>query len=130
MSLDISAINTLAEHLDTCQRQARDTHKITDDYPAMDWEDAYAIQEAIAARKIARGAKLIGYKAGLTSHAKMQQMGVTDPVFGFLSDDYSVAEGSAIEIKSLIHPKVEPEIAFLIRDELKGPGCHIGLPQF
>jgi len=126
MSLDTHTIETLAEHLDICQLQARDTPKITDDYPQMDWDDAYAIQDALAARKLKRGASIIGYKAGLTSHAKMQQMGVKDPVFGFLTDDYSVSEGSAIPTNTLIHPKVEPEIAFLLRDELRGPGCHIG----
>jgi len=126
MSLEPHTIQTLAEHLDNCQLQVRDTHKITDDYPQMDWDDAYAIQDALAARKLKRGAKIIGYKAGLTSHAKMQQMGVTDPVFGFLMDDDSIPEGSAIPVNTLIHPKVEPEIAFLLRDELRGPGCHIG----
>jgi len=126
MSLDPHTITALAEHLDHCQLQARDTHKITDDYPDMDWEDAYAIQDALAARKLNRGARIIGYKAGLTSPAKMQQMGVTDPVFGFLPDDYSASEGDAIATSTLIHPKVEPEIAFLLRDELRGPGCHIG----
>jgi len=126
MSLDPHTIQTLAEHLDNCQLQVRDTPKITDTEPEMDWDDAYAIQDALAARKLKRGARIIGYKAGLTSHAKMQQMGVSDPVFGFLTDDYSVPEGSAIDTKTLIHPKVEPEIAFLMREELRGPGCHIG----
>lgn len=49
----------------------------------MDWDDAYAIQDAILARHLGRGARVIGLKAGLTSHAKMKQMGVETPVFGF-----------------------------------------------
>jgi 2-oxo-3-hexenedioate decarboxylase len=76
----------------------------------MDWDDAYAIQDAILARKLARGARVVGLKAGLTSHAKMKQMGVTDPVFGFLVDDYSVPEGRHGADARSIHPKVEPEI--------------------
>lgn len=126
MALDEHTIAALAEHLETCQQQVRDTPKITDDHPGMDWDDAYAIQDRILARKIGRGARVIGYKAGLTSHAKMRQMGVTDPVFGFLVDAYSVAEGSEVSLASLIHPKVEPEIAFVTRSELRGPGCHVG----
>lgn len=126
MALDEHTIAALAEHLETCQQQARDTPKITDEYPGMGWDDAYAIQDRILARKIGRGARVIGYKAGLTSHAKMRQMGVSDPVFGFLVDEYSVAEGSEIPVASLIHPKVEPEIAFVTRSELRGPGCHVG----
>lgn len=126
MALNPSSLEALAEHLERCQLERRDTHKITDDHPDMDWDDAYAIQDLILRRKLARGAKLIGLKAGLTSHAKMKQMGVESPVFGFLVDDYSVSEGGTVKTSELIHPKVEPEIAFVLKHPLKGPGCHIG----
>lgn len=126
MKLAQEAIERLAEHLERCELEARDTTKITDDYPDMDWEDAYAIQEAIKRRKLARGARVVGFKAGLTSHAKMRQMGVSTPCFGFLVDDYAVPEGGEIDTSVLIHPKVEPEIAFVTKAPLKGPGCHIG----
>ena len=126
MALSPQTIAQLAEHLETCQLQALDTPKITDDHPQMDWDDAYAIQDAILRRKLARGARVVGLKAGLTSHAKMKQMGVTEPVFGFLVDEYAVAEGATVDTSALIHPKVEPEIAFVLKHTLKGPGCHIG----
>ena len=126
MALSKDTIERLAEHLEACQLQVRDTPKITDEHPGMDWDDAYAIQDAILARKLARGARVVGLKAGLTSHAKMKQMGVTDPVFGFLVDDYSVPEGGTVQTRELIHPKVEPEIVFVLKHALKGPGCHIG----
>ena len=126
MTLDQDTIAKLAEHLESCELEARDTHKITDDYPDMDWDDAYRVQLEIQRRKEARGCTTIGYKAGLTSHAKMSQMGVDSPVFGFLTDYFSVAEGSKVPVSELIHPKVEPEIAFVLKDDLKGPGCHIG----
>ena len=126
MPLDAKTIAQLAEHLENCELQTRDTPKITDDHPDMDWDDAYAIQDAILARKLARGARIVGYKAGLTSHAKMKQMNVESPVFGFLVDYFSVPEGAAIKVSDLIHPKVEPEIVFVLKHALKGPGCHIG----
>ncbi len=126
MALNTSTLDQLAEQLENCQLQAHDTLKITEAHPDMDWDDAYAIQDRILARKLARGARVVGYKAGLTSHAKMKQMGVTDPVFGFLVDEFVVPEGSEIKVSDLIHPKVEPEICFVTRTELKGPGCHIG----
>ncbi len=126
MKLDRATIEALAEHLETCELEAKDTLKITDEHPDMDWDDAYAIQDEIRRRKVARGAKIIGLKAGLTSHAKMKQMGVETPVFGFLADYFSVPEGGEVEIAKLIHPKVEPEIAFVTKAPLKGPGCHIG----
>ncbi|HDR8990751.1 TPA: 2-oxo-3-hexenedioate decarboxylase [Burkholderia vietnamiensis] len=126
MKLDVPTIAALAEHLESCQLQARDTPKITGEHPEMDWDDAYAIQDEILRRKLSRGARAVGLKAGLTSHAKMKQMGVTDPVFGFLVDEFVVAEGGEVKMAELIHPRVEPEICFVLRRALKGPGCHIG----
>lgn len=126
MKLDFVTIEKLATHLEDCQLQAKDTTKITDDYPEMDWDDAYAIQDLIKSRKLARGLKLGGLKAGLTSHAKMKQMGVTAPVFGFMTADYQVEDGGACKMAEMIHPKVEPEIAFMTNKPLRGPGCHIG----
>ena len=126
MMLKPETIAALAEHLENCQLEVRDTPKITDEHPDMDWADAYAIQDAILERQLGRGARVIGLKAGLTSHAKMKQMGVETPVFGFLVDHFSVPEGSEVKTSELIHPKVEPEIAFVLKHALKGPGCHIG----
>jgi 2-oxo-3-hexenedioate decarboxylase len=126
MKLDNATIEKLAIRLETCELEAVDTTKVTDDYPDMDWDDAYAIQDEIKRRKIARGARIVGLKAGLTSHAKMKQMGVETPVFGFLAAYFCVPEGGEIDTTKLIHPKGEPEIAFFTKAPLKGPGCHIG----
>jgi 2-oxo-3-hexenedioate decarboxylase len=126
MKLDIATIAPLAERLENCELQAQDTTKITDDHPDMDWDDAYAIQDEVRRRKVARGSRIVGLKAGLTSHAKMKQMGVSTPVFGFMADYYAVPDGGECRMSELIHPKVEPEIAFVTKAELRGPGCHIG----
>ena len=115
MALNASTLDQLAQHLENCQLQAQDTLKITEAHPEMDWDDAYAIQDRILASKLGKGARVVGYKAGLTSHAKMKQMGVTDPVFGFLVDEYVVPEGGEVKVSELIHPKVEPEICFITR---------------
>ena len=125
MALDKKTIDHLAEHLENCQLQAKDTLKITDDHPDMDWTDAYDIQDELLARKLRRGARVVGFKAGLTSHAKMKQMKVDTPVFGFLVDEFSVPEGGEVKISELIHPKVEAEICFITKHELRGPGCNI-----
>ena len=126
MALNDHTIATLAEHLDNCRLGAQDTTKITDDHPDMDWGDAYAVQAEILRRQLARGERVVGLKCGLTSHAKMKQMGVSTPVFGFLSDRFAVADGGEIATRELIHPKVEPEICFMTHRPLRGPGCHIG----
>jgi len=126
MKLDQKTIKALADHLENCELEARDTEKITLQHSELDWEDAYAIQDEIQRRKVARGTRIVGLKAGLTSHAKMRQMGVETPVFGFLADYFSVPDGGVVDTGKLIHPKVEPEIAFVTKTALKGPGCHIG----
>jgi len=89
-------------------------------------DDAYAIQAEIRRRKEARGQKVAGLKAGLTSRAKMKQMGVETPVFGLIFDYMSVPDSGEIKAAELIHPKVEAEIAFVLKSALRGPGCHIG----
>ncbi|MDR1968904.1 MAG: 2-oxo-3-hexenedioate decarboxylase [Burkholderiaceae bacterium] len=126
MALDAKIIAQLADHLESAELNARDVTKITGDHPGMDWNDAYAIQDAIRARKEARGHKTVGLKCGLTSHAKMKQMGVETPVFGFVSDYMSCPEGSDIDMSKLIHPKVEAEICVVTKAPLRGPGCHVG----
>ncbi len=126
MALAPEIIARLAEHLEICELEARDTTKITDDHPTMDMEDAYSVQYAIRARKIARGGRVVGLKAGLTSRAKMKQMNVSEPSYGFLADYFAVQDGGEVNCAELIHPRVEPEIAFVTKAALKGPGCHIG----
>lgn len=119
-------VEKLAEHLENAELQAFEVTKITDDYPDMDYEDAFDIQWEIRRRKEARGNKIVGMKMGLTSWAKMSQMGVEHPCYGFLVDYFSVPEGGAIKHDELIHPKIEAELAFVTKADLKGPGCHIG----
>ena len=126
MKLDAKTIAGLAEHLESAELNARDVTKITDDHPDMDWDDAYAIQDEIRRRKEARGQKTVGLKCGLTSRAKMKQMGVDTPCFGFVSDYMAAAEGSEIRTAELIHPKVEAEICVVTKAPLQGPGCHVG----
>ena len=126
MNLTRETVLNLAEHLENAELEAHDVLKITDDHPDMDWDDAYAIQEEIQRRKEARGNKTVGLKCGLTSFAKMKQMGVETPVFGFVSDYMARPDGGEIKTSELIHPKVEAEICIVTRAPLKGPGCHVG----
>lgn len=127
MNLSADDIAMLAERVDNAALHRKEISKITGEFPQMDWQDAYAIQDALKVRVEARGqdcSKL--FKAGLTSRAKMQQMGVSEPVFGFLQPDGQVANGGVAPTASYIHPRVEAEIAVRLKRPLRGPGCHVG----
>ncbi|MGM0519284.1 MAG: 2-oxo-3-hexenedioate decarboxylase [Campylobacterota bacterium] len=126
MALDKATIEKLAKHCEDAELQAYEITKITDDYPEMTYEDAYDIQWRARAAKEAKGHKVVGMKMGLTSQAKMKQMGVENPCYGYLADYFAYGDGAQIPYDELIHPKVEAEIAFILKDDLTGPGCHIG----
>lgn len=124
-NLTKAEVQKLAEHLENAELQAYEVTKITDDYPDMTFEDAEDIQWEIRRRKEERGNKIVGMKMGLTSWAKMKQMGVEKPCYGFLADYFSVPDGGEIKHDELIHPKIEAELAFVTKKALKGPGVHI-----
>jgi len=119
-TLNQATIEKLAEHLENAELQAYEVTKITDDYPNMTFTDATDVQWEIRRRKMSRGHKIVGMKMGLTSWAKMKQMGVEMPCYGFLADYFSLPDGAEVPFDELIHPKVEAEIAFVTNKELSG----------
>jgi len=126
MPISPQTIDALAQLLFEAARDATPVVKITDAHPDITWDDAYAIQDSLRAKHLNSGRQLAGLKMGLTSRAKMEQMGVKDPICGFLTDDAVVGDGESIDTSTLIHPKVEAEVAFVTKAPLKGPGCHVG----
>jgi 2-oxo-3-hexenedioate decarboxylase len=125
MTIDEPTVALLAEQLENAELNRAPITKITDTYPDLDMDDAYAIQDELRRRKTSRGVRVAGLKAGLTSQAKMKQMNVSEPVFGFMCDYGSRADGGEVEIDGFIAPRVEAEIAFVTKHDIKGP-CHIG----
>jgi 2-oxo-3-hexenedioate decarboxylase len=120
MSLDAKIISALADKVQHAQDHTHTITKLTDEHPSMSIEDGYAVRDELLRRWTARGDRLVGRKAGLTSKAKMTQMGVHVPSFGLLVASYARPENGAIEMDTLLHPKIEAEIAFVTKDELKG----------
>lgn len=91
--------------------------------PALTIEDAYAISEINLKRRIEQGAaRLVGKKIGLTSLAVQKQLGVQEPDFGYLTSDMHVKNGGYVARESMLLPKVEGEVAFILKGDLKGPG--------
>ncbi|PKO31632.1 MAG: 2-oxopent-4-enoate hydratase [Betaproteobacteria bacterium HGW-Betaproteobacteria-7] len=85
-------------------------------------EDAYHIQQRMLSRRLEKGEKVIGKKIGVTSAAVMNLLGVHQPDFGYLLDGMVYNEGESIPMDTLIQPKAEGEIAFLLKKDLMGPG--------
>jgi len=112
-------INALAEIVDTAARKARAITQLSERTP-ITVEEGYAIQAAAFARRLDRGEKQIGVKMGFTSRAKMVQMGISDLVWGRLSDRMLIEDGEEIDLKNYVHPRVEPELAFLLKKPLEG----------
>jgi 2-oxo-3-hexenedioate decarboxylase len=87
----------------------------------LDVADAYRVQARSIGRRLERGERLVGVKMGLTSRAKMAQVGVDEVIWGRLTDAMYVADGSTVSLAGYVHPRVEPEIAFLLDAPLSGP---------
>ncbi|WP_061290902.1 2-oxo-3-hexenedioate decarboxylase [Azotobacter vinelandii] len=123
LTLSREDVVRLCERVEGAQSRAQAIPKLTDEYPRMTVADGYAVQNELRRRFVAQGQRLVGWKAGLTSKAKMRQMGVDVPSIGFLTDRMACPESSAISVSGLIHPRVECEVAFVTRETLRGPGC-------
>ncbi len=113
-------LSELAAGLDEAARTATAVPQLTDTYPNLSVADAYAIQALSVARRWARGERRVGYKMGLTSRAKMQQMGVSEIIWGRLTDAMRLEEGGQMSHARYTHPRVEPEIAYIIGKPLAG----------
>ena len=118
-------INDIAERLERAEVDRTAIPKITDEYPELTIAQAYDIQDALRLRKEARGIKVAGLKMGLTSKAKMEQMNVSEPVYGFLPDYAARASSDRIAYDDFNQPRIEAEIAVETKHELSGPGCDI-----
>ncbi|HYE64708.1 MAG TPA: fumarylacetoacetate hydrolase family protein [Pyrinomonadaceae bacterium] len=98
---------------------------LTEKFPSLTPAEAYSIQRELVGRKLREGARVIGRKIGLTSAAMQQALGVGEPDYGLLLDTMAVENGGTIELERLIQPKVEGEVAFVLKKDLRGPALTI-----
>lgn len=89
-------------------------------HPDITMDDAYAIQSALMAQKRAAGRRVIGWKIGLTSRAMQQALGIDIPDSGVLFDDMAFDTGSTVPRGRFIQPRIEAEIAFVMKAPLGG----------
>lgn len=113
-------VSELASRLYKAAIQAEAVPPLTD-AESLEIDTAYDIQDALIARHVADGDAVIGAKLGLTSRAKQQAMGVNEPLYAWLTDAMYHPIDAPLDLSRFIHPRVEPEIAFVIGRRLAGP---------
>ncbi|MGQ3353862.1 MAG: 2-oxo-hepta-3-ene-1,7-dioate hydratase [Phreatobacter sp.] len=99
--------------------------QLTKTWPDIQIEDSYAISSLVTETKIARGDRLIGHKIGLTSKAMQASSQIDEPDYGHLLESMLLNDGAKVRFEDYCVPRVEPELTFILKEPLKGPG--IGL---
>lgn len=90
--------------------------------PDITLEDAYLIQSRFIERRIENGETIVGKKIGVTSKLVQDYLGVFEPDFGQLTSGMFFHDGDTIDLSHLIQPKAEAELAFVLKEDLQGPG--------
>jgi len=98
---------------------------LTSTYEVMTLDDAYAVQLLQIDELTGSGRTIKGHKVGLTSAAMQRLMGVDEPDYGHLLDDFFYLEHAPIPLSRFIQPRIEPEVAFVLRRPLRGPGVTV-----
>ncbi|GMA49708.1 2-keto-4-pentenoate hydratase [Alicyclobacillus contaminans] len=114
----------IAERLYRAEQERTVIAPITEDLPEMSMETAYGIQMLNVEKKVGGGDRIVGHKIGLTSKPMQRQLGVGEPDFGHLFSSMRYTSGHPVD-HPLIQPKVEPELAFLLKEDLPGPGVDV-----
>ena len=115
--LETISLAALAERLDDAALHARAIAQLAE---PLSLADAYEVQRLSVERRLARGERRTGVKMGFTSKAKMVQMGLSELIWGRLTSGMLVDDAATIDFTRYVHPRVEPEIAFLLARPLAG----------
>jgi 2-oxo-hept-3-ene-1,7-dioate hydratase len=118
-------IEAAAAALDEAERIRTQIGLFSLAHPQMGMVEAYAIQAAWVARKVKAGRRIVGHKIGLTSKAMQYALNIDIPDSGVLLDDMVFADGATIAPDRFIQPRIEAEIAFVMKKDLEGPGVTI-----
>jgi len=123
--LDQEAIQSAADALYNAEKTGEPIAPLTLSYPDMDMQDAYRVQRAWVDRKVADGDVITGYKIGLTSRAMQMAMNIDTPDFGILLQSMYFPNKSTICTTDFIDPRIEVELAFVMKKRLFGDDISI-----
>ena len=107
------------------EREREAIPQLSRTFPQMEIEDAYRVQDLWAEARIAAGARVVGHKIGLTSRAMQMASKMTEPDYGRILDDALFNDGAQIRADLFIKPRLEVELAFIMGEDLAGPGARI-----
>ncbi|MFB5190051.1 2-keto-4-pentenoate hydratase [Alicyclobacillus fastidiosus] len=122
--MSIGTSSRYAERLFQAQQNLSPIPPITSEGAEITMETAYAIQLHNVERRLAAGDRVVGHKIGLTSKPMQAMLGVDEPDFGHLFASMQYQSGDTVDYP-LIQPRVEPELAFLLQDDLIGPNVSV-----
>lgn len=122
MALDSSQIEQASRDLRTALGHGATLGPLEEAYPGLTPEDAYAIQLATVRAWTGEGRSLVGYKVGLTNQAGQKAFGIDEPALGHLFADMRLGTGQEMDLGELYQPRVEGELAFVLGQDLAGPG--------
>ncbi len=125
--MEAQVIQSIADKLDEARQSRKPIATLTESYAGFTVADAYQVQLTNINRELKRGRSIIGKKIGLTSKGMQQMLGVSEPDYGILLDNMMAETESPVSLQALIQPRIEAEIAFILKKQLKGPG--IGMAQ-
>jgi len=111
----------LARVVDEAARTGTAIPQLSTTRGEMSIDAAYAVQALSIGRRLARGEELVGIKMGFTSRAKMVQMGLSDMIWGRLTSGMQLPDGGSLSFQRYVHPRFEPEVAFVMKERLAGP---------
>ncbi|WP_419910232.1 2-oxo-hept-4-ene-1,7-dioate hydratase [Hoeflea sp.] len=120
MSLSAGEIKAAAADLFDAERNGTQIGLLSRRHPDMTMDDAYAVQAALVERKLNAGRQIIGWKIGLTSKAMQDALKIDIPDSGILFDDMLFADGGTVPAGRYIQPRIEAEIAFVMKAPLPG----------
>jgi 2-oxo-hept-3-ene-1,7-dioate hydratase len=123
--LNPATIESIADELLEAGRSRTPVPLLTARYPDMTVEDSYAVQRLWRQRSQDAGRRLVGRKIGLTSRAMQAATGITEPDYGAIFDDMVFESGCSVQWDRYTRPRVEVELAFVLKTDLAGPGCTI-----
>ena len=115
----------IADELHQAGRDRQPVPLLTARYPQMSIEDSYAVQRIWAQRQTEAGRRKAGHKIGLTSKAMQDATGIDEPDYGVIFDDQVHESGHVFTWERYTHPRIEMELAFVLKSELAGPGIGI-----